>query len=249
MPTIQTTYVFDQGKAMAGMRLSDFGLFTHCIAEADIAYGLGVKRGTAPGEQAVVGGGSGFMGIALHTVAQEAAYSDATIKIEAKETFEIMRMGMAWVSPANDVVAGDGLVVVNATGALKGGTAGAGETQIIGSNWETSASANGLAVLNLNIARVIPYITATAVQTAKSFTHGVAITAFSPLTPVSGGQAPYIYYVSSGTLDAGLSLDQFTGIVSGNPTSAAAAHNVTFSVKDGNGAVCATSSTVSITVA
>lgn len=249
MPTVQKVYGYDQGEAIAGMRYSGDGLFRHKVADGDVEFGLAVKRGTDPDVQASVGAGADFLGISMRSVAPEAAYSDQTIKIEDTESFEVMMDGLGYASPTNAVTAGDKIIAVDATGKLKGGASiSAGETQLDG-EWETSCDANEVALLNLLSKNVVSYITATAVETAKSFTHGVAITPFSPLTPVKNGYRPYHYYVSSGSLDAGLSLDALTGIVSGTPTSAAAAHNVTFAVKDAHNHVCATGSTVSITVA
>jgi hypothetical protein len=87
-------------------------------------------------------------------------------------------------------------------------------------------------------------IGAIANTTAQKLTLGTAMTSFSPLA-ASGGTPPYIYSVTSGTLPAGLSLDTSTGAVSGTPTATFTVASVVFSVKDANGVVASTSSTVS----
>ncbi len=89
--------------------------------------------------------------------------------------------------------------------------------------------------------------TATASTTAQSLTAGTAMTSFTPLTG-SGGVSPLTYYISSGTLPAGLSLSSSTGAVTGTPTGAFAASNIVFAVKDVNNSVATTTSTVSFTV-
>ncbi len=89
--------------------------------------------------------------------------------------------------------------------------------------------------------------TAIASTTAQSLTAGTAMTSFTPLTG-SGGASPLTYYVSSGTLPAGLSLSSSTGAVTGTPTGAFAASNIVFAVKDVNNSVATTTSTVSFTV-
>ncbi|CAN1572672.1 Cadherin-like beta sandwich domain containing protein [Burkholderiaceae bacterium] len=70
---------------------------------------------------------------------------------------------------------------------------------------------------------------------------------FTPLTG-AGGSSPLTYYISSGTLPAGLSLSASTGAVTGTPTGAFASSNIVFAVKDANNSVATTTSTVSFTV-
>ncbi len=90
-------------------------------------------------------------------------------------------------------------------------------------------------------------ISATANTTAQNLTVGTAMTSFSPLTP-SGGVPPYTYSITSGTLPAGLNLDPSTGEVTGTPTATYTTANVVFSVKDANGVVASTTSSVSFSV-
>jgi hypothetical protein len=71
---------------------------------------------------------------------------------------------------------------------------------------------------------------------------------FSPLT-ASGGNPPYSYTITSGSLPAGLTLDAATGAVTGTPTAAYTTSNVVFGVTDAKNATASTSSTVGFTVA
>lgn len=144
---VQTSYSAAMTEAVAGLRFSNHALVTSRIAEGAITYGYAVARGTDADRQVEAGGGADFIGIALHTLSAEAAYSDATIEIEDTEGVDVMRHGMCWASPANAVEAGDAVVVVTATGALKGGTAAAGETQLSNAYWDSSCDAAGLALL------------------------------------------------------------------------------------------------------
>ncbi len=93
-----------------------------------------------------------------------------------------------------------------------------------------------------------PAISATANTTAQSLTVGTAMTSFSPLS-ASGGDAPYTYSITSGTLPTGLSLNTTTGAVTGTPSVSYTAANVAFSVKDAYNVVASTTSTVGFTVA
>jgi hypothetical protein len=89
--------------------------------------------------------------------------------------------------------------------------------------------------------------TAVASTTSQSLIAGTAMASYTPLSG-SGGSAPLTYYISSGTLPAGLSLSASTGAVTGTPTGAFATSNIVFSVKDANNSVAITTSTVSFTV-
>ncbi|MEI8032515.1 MAG: Ig domain-containing protein [Chlorobiaceae bacterium] len=57
------------------------------------------------------------------------------------------------------------------------------------------------------------------------------VTSFTPLA-ATGGTAPFTYFVSAGTLPAGLALNATTGAVTGIPTTAQSAASVTFAARD-----------------
>jgi uncharacterized repeat protein (TIGR01451 family) len=59
---------------------------------------------------------------------------------------------------------------------------------------------------------------------------------FSQTATASGGSAPYVFGVTSGSLPAGLALDPDTGVISGTPTSTSMA-SFTLSATDANGCV------------
>lgn len=82
---------------------------------------------------------------------------------------------------------------------------------------------------------------------AMTFTVLAPVTSFTPLT-VTGGTTPYTYFVSTGTLPAGLVLNASTGAVTGTPTTAQSAASVTFSARDANNNIFGTSSTIIFTV-
>ncbi len=76
------------------------------------------------------------------------------------------------------------------------------------------------------------------------------ILGFYPLV-AAGGNTPYVYSVSSGTLPAGLTLNASTGEITGTATgnlSSVQSSSVTFSVADSNGVIAPTVSTVTINV-
>jgi hypothetical protein len=90
-------------------------------------------------------------------------------------------------------------------------------------------------------------VSATALSTAQPLTVGTAMTNFSPLTP-TGGTPPYTYSITSGTLPAGVTLNNSTGVVSGNPTAVYSTASVRFQVQDAGNTVAATTSAVNFTV-
>ena len=108
----------------------------------------------------------------------------------------------------------------------------------------TQASTTATVSFTVNAA-----LTATAgATTTVSATQNVAITSFNPFSSVTGGFTPYTYFVSSGTLPTGITINPSTGLVSGTPTTVQGAANVTFSVRDVNNVTAATTRTVSFAV-
>ena len=93
-----------------------------------------------------------------------------------------------------------------------------------------------------------PLVATAGATSTVSTTVNVAITNFSPFASVTGGNPPYTYSVSSGTLPTGITLNASTGVVSGTPTAVQAAANVTFAVRDFFGNQAVTTVTVSFTV-
>jgi len=92
-------------------------------------------------------------------------------------------------------------------------------------------------------------ISATAgATTTVSATQNSAISSFNPFSSVTGGYTPYTYFISSGTLPTGITINSSTGLVSGTPTVVQGASNVVFSVRDNQNTNAATTVTVSFTV-
>jgi uncharacterized repeat protein (TIGR01451 family) len=67
--------------------------------------------------------------------------------------------------------------------------------------------------------------------------------AYSQTASATGGSAPYVYSIASGSLPAGLSFDPGTGVLSGTPTSTTAA-TFTMTATDANGCVVSRTYTV-----
>ena len=89
-------------------------------------------------------------------------------------------------------------------------------------------------------------VVAVANETAQSLTMNRDMVSFTPLS-VSGGVKPYLYSVA-GVLPPGLVFSVDTGVVSGTPNKIYSTTPLVFSVKDANGVVANTKSSVLFTV-
>ncbi|MBB3044509.1 putative Ig domain-containing protein [Nocardioides soli] len=105
---------------------------------------------------------------------------------------------------------------------------------------------NGDPVYSTFSVEVTPDVDPVAVTNpgSRSFTVGTAVTPFSLAT--SGGEAPYTYAVTGGSLPPGVELDEDSGEISGTPTAAAAAADVTVTATDAQGSTGATTFSVAV---
>ena len=103
--------------------------------------------------------------------------------------------------------------------------------------------------ISTNTVTYVPFSATANPITTRSFNSGDLV-GFSTFTSVSGGYpyVPYTYYVASGTLPTGLTLNSSTGIVTGIAGRAIAATNVVFGVRDATSSAVTTTVTFSISV-
>lgn len=118
----------------------------------------------------------------------------------------------------------------------------AGSASVVVTNTVGSNAANSL------FTYVLPPSATANTTAAQNLTVSGVMSNITPLTG-SGGTAPLTYYVSSGTLPSGISLNATTGVISGTPTAAYSTANVVIAVKDANNIPASTTSSVSFTVA
>jgi len=107
----QTSYSLNHAIAFAGMKAdSQFSHIAAFSAEAQIAFGLGVTRGTDPEIQskAISAVGDEFLGITLYHESQ------TTGDYTANDPEAILKRGNAWVPTTGAVVAGE-IAYVNVT--------------------------------------------------------------------------------------------------------------------------------------
>lgn len=148
----QTSYSIKQPVAYAGMI---YAQAPHDIVSksvetvAGIGFGVAVSRGTDKDRQIVLGG-TAFTGITIRSLDKEGAASTAAVKWNETETAGVMRSGYIWAICPSGCNPGDKVNYVNATGVIDSGTASAGETQLDGAQWDTTAAAGELAVIRLS---------------------------------------------------------------------------------------------------
>ena len=148
----QLSYDINQAVAYAGLI---YAQAPHDIISRDvetvagIAFGVAVSRGTDKDKQTILGG-TDFIGITIRSLEREGAANTGAIEYSETETAGILRNGYIWALCPTGCVPGDSVNYVDATGVLDSGTAVAGETQLDGAEWDSTASAGGLAVIRLN---------------------------------------------------------------------------------------------------
>jgi hypothetical protein len=113
-----------------------------------IPFGVAVSRGTDT-ERQIELGGTDFLGITIRSLEEEGAANTGDIQWEESVSAGVMRNGYIWAVSVDGCTAGDSVNYVDADGTFGTGTAGAGETQLDGASWETTASAGDLAVIRL----------------------------------------------------------------------------------------------------
>ena len=151
----QTSYSINQGVALAGQL---YALAPHDIVSrkvetvAGIEFGVAVSRGTDKNTQCVLGAAD-FIGITVRDVAREGSAS-GDIKYSETETAGVLRNGYLWVTCPSGATAGAAVKCNSSTGVIDAGTAGAGETQLDGAVWDTTAAAGEVGVIRLNSLQV-----------------------------------------------------------------------------------------------
>ena len=148
----QTSYTIKQGEAYAGLIYAQapHDIVSRAVeTAAGIGFGVAVSRGTDPDTQAVLAEATGFLGITIRSLEKEGAANTGAIKWNQYETAGILREGYIWAVCPTGCVPGDLVNYVDDTGVLDSGAATAGETQLDGAKWETTASAGELAVIRI----------------------------------------------------------------------------------------------------
>lgn len=145
MSPVQSTYSENMRAGLPGLVSgSDFDIDTgNCETAAGLAFGIAVSQGAA--DKGVIIGGTllGFRGITVRDVTLESDQSD---KYAQYQNVGVLTRGKIWVTVATAVAAHDPVHFTAATGTLRN----AGEQgPVDGARWVTSASINGLALVEL----------------------------------------------------------------------------------------------------
>lgn len=149
----QTSYSINQPVAYAGLIYAQapHDIFSLAVEPAvGIGFGVAVARGTDADKQCDFAGSADFIGITVRSLDREGVANTGAIKYSEKETAAVMREGYVWAVCPAGCNPGDTVKYTDGTGVLDAGAAGAGETQLNGAQWETTAAAGGLAVIRLS---------------------------------------------------------------------------------------------------
>jgi len=130
-----------------------------------------------------------------------------------------------------------GLTLNSTTGVITGTPTTAG-TSTFTLRVQDAAATTATKTLSLTI-----YATLTVGTTSPA--NGIVGIAYSQTLVAAGGQAPYTWSVSSGTLPTGLTLNGSAGVISGTPT-AAGAKSFTVRVQDANSTTATKTLTITI---
>ena len=150
--TAQTSYDINQAVAYAGLVFaqvpSEIASFT-VEDVAGIPFGVAVSRGTNTELEITIGGDDAFLGITIRDLGREGAVNTGAIRYDEEETAGVMRSGYLWVFCPTGCNPGDAALYNDTTGIIDAGIAGAGETDIANSEFQTVSTAGELAVLRI----------------------------------------------------------------------------------------------------
>ena len=147
MPAIQTTYTAKHAVAYEGMisAMTPETVVSRIVEAASIAFGKAVSQGTADmGIVAAQTAATKFEGFTVRAQAQPGTTVDA---YAVGSTAGVLTEGAIWLKPYEIVAAGDPVYFVTATGLI--GKTATSSTLIPNARWETSAAANGLAIVRI----------------------------------------------------------------------------------------------------
>lgn len=149
----QTSYSIDQPKGYPGViyAQSPSDLISRSVETvAGVPFGYAVSRGTNADEQCLLGGAAAlFLGITVRSLEREGAVNTGDVQYNQFEAAGIMRTGDIWVTVPAGCVPGDQVKYNATTGVIDSGAAAAGEVQLDGAKFESTAGAGELAILHI----------------------------------------------------------------------------------------------------
>lgn len=138
-----------------------------------------------------------------------------------------------------------GLELETVTGTLSGTPIGGAYQATLTLQAKDSGTPSQTASVTL-LLNVLPPALAVSSQSLPSGNVGIA---YSAALTASGGTAPYSWSLTAGTLPSGLSFNDATGVISGTPTTNAAASALTFEVTDSENPPVSVSMPLTLTIA
>lgn len=148
---VQTTYGNMPVASIGQIADINPATITSKVAEGTVLFGYPVVRGTADNQAKVpTATGQKFLGVAVRSLAAYASADDIS-KYADETVFSVIEDGFVWVSVDEAVVAGDPVYFIHTGNVGRFRTdANTDKADIVtGATFETSADANGLALIKL----------------------------------------------------------------------------------------------------
>lgn len=148
----QTTYAERHSKGFPGMiATTSPSTLSSCNAEEAVLFGAVVVKGTGDrdGKSPNANGENAYKGIAVSEVSARLAAANTPDRFNVGDEIRYMEKGDIWVTAGENVTAGEGVYVIEATGAIMGGTATTNQFQIPNAKWKDTTSSGQLGRIEL----------------------------------------------------------------------------------------------------
>ena len=218
---------------------------TPTVSSSTASYTVTVTDSTGLTNSSAFNFGASYADTTLTTTLAQASYSFTQNKITGLPFTPVTGVGgLGALTYTINPSLPTGLTLNSSTGQVTGTPTSVSAVTAYTVTVKDTLSQTSSKSFNLSVSAV-PVVTTLAVPTS-TFTKGVAITAFTPVTATGGTGA--LSWAVAPALPAGLTLNTANGLISGTATAPAAAANYVVTVSDSNTPVQTSTKTFNLTV-